>query len=61
LRRTKALNPPPDNINITCPHCMQSTTEESPLLFEDIDKSKPVKLYTDSPNGTIVLTHDMGI
>jgi len=40
---------------------MQSTTEESPLLFEDIDKSKPVKLYTDSPNGTIVLTHDMGI
>jgi len=37
---------------------MQSTTDDNPTLFEDIDKSKPVKLYTDSPNGTIVLTHD---
>lgn len=27
-------------------------------MFKDIDKSKPVKLYTDSPVGTILMTND---
>ncbi|CDW89255.1 UNKNOWN [Stylonychia lemnae] len=61
LRRTKTLVPPPENICITCPHCMKSSTDDNPILFEDIDKTKPLKLYTDSPTGTIVLTHDIGI
>lgn len=46
--------PPEDEINISCPHCMQQS-EIDVYLFSDIDKSKPLKVYTDSPTGTVVL------
>eukprot|EP00347_Sterkiella_histriomuscorum_P015322 403357463 len=61
LRRTKAMNPVPKQIHITCPQCAVSSTNEELILFEDIDKSQPVRYYSDSPTGTIVLTHEQGL
>lgn len=58
LKRTKALDPVPKQIQIACPHCCRLTVEGDSLLFRDVDKSKPVKHYTDSPQGTIVMAND---
>ena len=57
LKRTKQLVPvpPEDQIEISCPHCLQQSVNGQ-YLYADIDKSKPVKLYTDSPQGTVILT-----
>lgn len=60
LKRTKALVPQPseDEVQITCPHCLkQSVTSE--CLYQDVDKTKQLKVYTDSPlcsgGGTVIL------
>lgn len=52
------MNPMPKQIQIACPHCCKQTTENDTIIFRDVDKSKPVKFYTDSPQGTIVMTND---
>ena len=41
------------SFSIQCPLCMHSSSEH---LFEDVDKSKPMRLYTDSPTGTMRLS-----
>lgn len=57
LRRTKQLQPPPETIKLSCPHCMSHSEE---VLFQDIDKSKPLKIYTDSPEGTVIMASEFG-
>lgn len=47
--------PPEDQIEIQCPHCLQQSINGQ-YLYQDVDKAKPVKLYTDSPTGTVILT-----
>ena len=56
LRSTRLLNPQPpeDQIQIACPHCMQESDCGRPL-FQDVDKSQPAKVYTDSPTGSVIL------
>ena len=50
LKRTRSLVPlPPDNqLYITCPQCMKSSVTQ---IFRDVQKTKPLKYYTDSPMG----------
>jgi hypothetical protein len=60
LKRTKQLVPlpPEDELQIACPHCLElSVTGE--CLFRDVVKSKPAKIYTDSPSGTLILCAPM--
>lgn len=60
LKSTRNLIPPPEEIHIKCPHC-QAQSETQKQLFVDVDKRKPVKLYTDSPTGTVLMTNDWGL
>jgi len=60
LRRTKQLDPvpPEDEIQISCPHCLElsdPTDATDGYLFRDVDKNKPLKIYTDSPTGTLII------
>ena len=43
--------PPECDIQIFCPQCMN---KDEPI-FQDVDKTRPVKQYTDSPTATVML------
>lgn len=56
LKRTRALQPMPaeDQIHISCPFC-QKLSKSKQCLFQDVDKTKTIKVYTDSPNNSAML------
>jgi hypothetical protein len=51
----------PLQAQIACPYCWKQTTELEKIIFKDVDKSKPIKFYTDSPHSTIVSIHQAEI